>query len=118
MRVYTFIKERTECGNIEGCRFVGDVFRTKELEIAERLRRSATFGKTVSEIDEQAEERKKKEESEIPDENDLGVPKDSKDYEIMTVGELRFMCKNRDLHPYGKRGELIARLCEWDDEHQ
>lgn len=50
MPTYTFIKEKHECGNIEGCKFTGDVFCTDNEEEAIRLRNSATFGKSVTEI--------------------------------------------------------------------
>lgn len=102
MPTYTFIKERTECGNIEGCKFIGDIFRTRDEDVADRLRKSATFGKTVKEIDED----KPNEQSE------------STSYETMTNDSLQKLCKERDLHPDGRREALIARLCGWDDEHK
>lgn len=51
-QLYTFIKDKDECGFIEGCKFVGNVFQTDRADIADRLRRSRTFGKTVKEVKE------------------------------------------------------------------
>ena len=59
-KTYTFIKDRNECGNIEACKFTGDVFITKDLDKAEKLRKSSTFGKTVHEISEQLEQPEQK----------------------------------------------------------
>ena len=53
MPTYTFIKERQECGNIDGCKFVGDVFITDDEAAAARLRTSQTFNRTVREITEE-----------------------------------------------------------------
>lgn len=50
MTRYTFVKDNEECGFIEGCQFIGNVFQTDRDDIAERLRKSNTFGKTVKEI--------------------------------------------------------------------
>ena len=73
MTKYTFIKERQECGNIDGCKFVGDVFETNDEEIAARLRQSKTFNKTVREI---SNSTSKKEDSDSvvgSDNNDAGL---------------------------------------------
>lgn len=51
-QLYTFIKDKDECTFIEGCKFVGNAFQTSREDIADRLRRSRTFGKTVKELTE------------------------------------------------------------------
>ena len=60
MPTYIFIKERQECGNIDGCKFVGDVFITEDEAAAARLRTSQTFNRTVREIIEKPAETKPK----------------------------------------------------------
>lgn len=93
-----FIKERSECGNVDGCKFTGDVFQTDDEDTAIHLRRSATFGKTVKEITEP--------------ENPVI------DYSGEEYPTLVSMCKDRGLRASGRKEELIDRLMENDREHQ
>lgn len=117
MLKYTFIKEQNECGNIEGCKFVGDIFRTNDDDVAERLRNSATFGKTVKEIDEDYQPEEETLEDETPEEEEP-LDEESTQYETMSTANLVKLCKKRDLQPTGRREALIVRLCGWDNEHQ
>lgn len=107
MTKYTFIKDRQECGNIEGCKFVGDVFETNDEEIAARLRQSKTFNKTVREI---SNSTSKKEDS------DSVVGSDN--YDDMDYASLVQMCKSRGLPANGKKVDIIARIRESDHEHK
>jgi hypothetical protein len=93
-KTYTFIKDRNECGNIEACKFTGDVFITKDPEKAEKLRRSSTFGKTVHEIIENSSEEK------------------AKDYSSMNYRELQAVAKEKGLTKiYGvSKADLISMI--------
>lgn len=101
MQTYTFIKERHECGNIEGCKFVGDIFRTSDNDVAERLRKSYTFNKTVREI------------------NEDKVSKPQSDgYDRLSYSDIVSMCKDRGLNGSGKRAEILSRLRAYDNERK
>ncbi len=102
--IYTFVKDRQECGNIEACKFTGDVFRTKDPLIAEKLRKSSTFGKTVREITENIE-----------------APDPSADYVSLKYHELLKLAQDAGMEKtFGKKKEeLIAYLeMKAQDGHQ
>ena len=91
---YTFIKDRNECGNIEACKFTGDVFITKDPEKADKLRKSSTFGKTVHEI------------------TDYKPPTELPDYSKMNYRQLQEAAKEKGLKKiYGiSKDELLSML--------
>lgn len=121
MQDYTFIKDRSECGNIEGCKFIGDYFKTQDPEIAERLRKSATFNRTVHEF--RVDEPPKPEPEPISEPEPEPVihefKVDAKDtsYNIMsspladlTYNELKAMAKQKNLRATGTKIDLLIRL--------
>lgn len=121
MPTYTFIKERSECGNIEGCKFVGDVFRTHEDEIADRLRKSATFGKTVKEIN---DSEKNPEiptppiidpEPEIPAKPTLDPDIDLHE---LTFAQVSKIAKDLGIKVAGTKNDIIADIEKVRDERQ
>lgn len=133
MPTYTFIKDKTECGNIEGCKFVGDVFRTRDEEVAERLRNSATFNKTVKEIYETAEAPKEKvikaeppqeeapkiENPEVEEEIKAFLEsKEEFDLNELTFAQVAKIAKNMGIKLAGTKSDIIDKIEKARNERQ
>lgn len=94
---YRFVKDAHECESIDGCVFVNNVFETDDISLAERMRRSYPFGKTV------------KEESYCPQKSK---------YSRMQYSELVALAKERGVDSTGNKQIIIEGLLEYDNEYQ
>jgi hypothetical protein len=100
MPTYTFIKDKHECGNIEGCKFNGDAFITSDEDEAERLRKSYTFNKTIHEIKEESK------------------PSEPDTLDTCSYADLSSLCKERGIPANGRGTVLKKRLREWESERK
>lgn len=94
---YRFVKDAHECESIDGCVFVNNVFETDDIAIAERMRRSYPFGKTVREAFDNPQKNK---------------------YSRMQYSELVALAKELGVDSTGNRQTIIERLLEYDNEYQ